>query len=87
MGSVVSGASSGEVQRIAENFGAFHDLYLAGNSPLLARIPRHCSCLRFRPIVFGAPGIARQVTITEAVWVGTTWQSAGDYEVNWVGPV
>jgi hypothetical protein len=38
MGYVVSGASSREVQRTAEDFGAFHVLYLAGTSPLLACI-------------------------------------------------
>ena len=57
MGFVVSAASSGEVQRIAEGFGAFHDLYLAGTSPLLARVSS--LLLLGLPItMFGAPGIA-----------------------------
>ena len=57
MGFVVSAASSGEVQRIAEGFGAFHDLYLAGTSPLLARVSS--LLLLALPItMFGAPGIA-----------------------------
>jgi hypothetical protein len=30
-------------------------------------------------------GNARRVTITEAVWVGTTLLGAGDYEVKWDG--
>jgi hypothetical protein len=71
--------------RIAEDFGAFHHLYLAGTSPLLAHISS--LLLLALPItMFGAPGNARQVTITEAVWVGATLLSAGDYEVKWDGP-
>jgi hypothetical protein len=36
--------------------------------------------------MFAGHGNTRQVTITEAVWVGTTLLSAGDYEVKWDGP-
>jgi hypothetical protein len=36
--------------------------------------------------MFAGHGNARQVTIREAVWVGTTLLSAGDYEVKWDGP-
>jgi hypothetical protein len=36
--------------------------------------------------MFAGHGNARQITITEAVWVGTTLLSAGDYEVKWNGP-
>jgi hypothetical protein len=36
--------------------------------------------------VFAGHGNARRLTITEAVWVGATLLSAGDYEVKWDGP-
>ena len=35
--------------------------------------------------LFAGHGNTRQVTITDAVWVGTTLLGAGDYEVNWDG--
>jgi hypothetical protein len=35
---------------------------------------------------FAGHGNTRQVTLMEAVWVGTRFLSAGDYEVKWDGP-
>jgi hypothetical protein len=35
---------------------------------------------------FAGHGNTRQVTLTEAVWVGTRFLSAGDHEVKWDGP-
>ena len=85
MSSVVSGTSSSEVQRITEDFAPFHDLYLAGTYLLFTCILS--SLLLALPInMFAGHGNTRQVTITEALWVGTTLLSAGDYEVKWNGP-
>ena len=83
--SVASETSSSELQHIAEARGPFHDLYLAGTYPLVTCIlPLLLLAL---PIPMSAGhGNARQVTITEAVWVGTTLLSAGDYEVKWDRP-
>jgi len=85
MSSVVSGKSSSEVQYIPEDLGPFHDPFLAGSFPLFAYILS--SLLPALPItMFAGHGNARKVTFTEAVWVGTTLLSAGDYEVKWNGP-
>jgi hypothetical protein len=85
MSSVVSGKRSGKVQHTAEDLGPFHDPYLAGTY-----LPFTCILsllLLALPItMFAGHGNARRVTITEAVWVGTTLLSAGDYEVKWDGP-
>jgi hypothetical protein len=75
MSSLVSGTSSSEVQHIAEDFGTFHDPFLAGTCPLFAYILS--SLLVALPInMFAAHGNTRQVTITEALWVETTLLSA-----------
>jgi len=46
-------------------------------SPLLLTLPF---------TMFAVQRYARKITITEAVWVGTTLLNAGDYEVKWNGP-
>jgi len=85
MSSVVSGTSSSEVQHIPEDLGPFHDPFLAGICHLFAYILS--SLLLALPInMFAGHGNTRQVTITEALWVGTTLLSAGDREVKWNGP-
>jgi hypothetical protein len=82
MSSVVSGTSSSEVQHIPEDLGPFHDPFLTGICPLFAYILS--SLLLALPInMFAGHGNTRQVTITEALWVGTTLLSAG--EVKWNG--
>src|SRR5260370_21845816 len=85
MSCVVSGKRSGKVQHTAEDLGPFHDPYLAGTY-----LPFTCILsllLLALPItMFAGHGNARQVTITEAVWVGTTLLSDDDYEVKWEGP-
>jgi hypothetical protein len=72
------------VQHTAEDLGPFHEPYLAGTY-----FPFTCILsllLLALPItMFAGHGKARRVTITEAVWVGTTFLSDGDYEVKWGG--
>src|SRR5258708_29530655 len=85
MSCVVRATRSGKVQHSAEDLGPFHDPYLAGT-----HLPFTCILsllLLALPItMFAGHGNARQVTITEAVWAGTTLLSADDYEVKWDGP-
>ena len=84
MSSVVSGTSFGEVKHIAEDLGPFRDPDLAGIYPLFACV-LSLLLLALPITMFAGHGNARQVTIREAVWVGTTLLSAGHYEVKWDG--
>src|SRR5260370_39200253 len=85
MSSVVSGTSSSRLQHIAEDLGPFRDQDLAEIYPLFACI-LSLLLLALPITMFAGHGNARQVTIREAVWVGTTLLSADDYEVKWDGP-
>jgi hypothetical protein len=84
MSSVVSGKRSGKVQHTAEDLGPFHDPYPAGTYPPFACI-LSLLLLALPITMLAGHGNARRVTITEAVWVGTTLLGAGDYEVKWDG--
>ncbi len=85
MTSVVSETSSSRLQHIAEDLGPFRDQDLAGIYPLFAYILSQL--LLALPItMFAGHGNVRQASIWEAVWVGTTLLSVGDYEVKWDGP-
>ena len=83
--SVVSGTSSSRLQHIAEDLGPFRDQDLAGIYPLFACL-LSLLLLALPITMFAGHGNVRKVTFTEAVWVGSTLLSAGDYEVKWDGP-
>ena len=82
------GTRSSEVQHVAEDFAPFHDPYLAATYfPLCVHLVIATICTFVLPITaFAGHGNTRQVTLTEAVWVGTRFLSAGDHEVKWDGP-
>jgi len=84
MSSMVSGKRSGKVQHTDEDLGPFHDPYLAGTYPPFTCI-LSLLLLALPITMLAGHGNARRVTITEAVWVGTTLLGAADYEVKWDG--
>ena len=83
MSSIVSGTDSSRLQQIAD-LGAFRDSDRTGIYLFVACI-LSLLLLAFPITLFAGHGNTRQVTITDAVWVGTTLLGAGDYEVNWDG--
>jgi len=84
MSFVVSGTRTSEARHVAEDSDPFHDLSLSRTYRLLVYMAALLLPI-FPSAMVASQRNARKVKITEALWIGTTLLSPGDYEVKWDG--